>query len=399
MTSPTNNNISPIIPNSRKDSSSSVDNKTRPTGLPSANRDFKRIMGRADQNKNSGKDSGRDSVKDKDEDEEEYAVDGIGGVENEDEVSDTLSAPRKAPLSLFDQKKEGEIADTPRKNAVSLFDLSSGNSPDRPVARQIQMPSPFGAQFAAAATAGSHEKGDVDSAIEMGKASSSVSSTGSGIDTVDENERAAAETPSEAYVRLTSKKDFSKGDFDTGSSSSQSEGKEKSITTRFATEQPDLSSVNPIPVNNQPIAAANINFDKTAPPTSSINLHELISQLVDKATQLDLNGKTETTITLKQPPLLAGANLVVTGFDSAKGEFNISFDSLTQAAKNVLDLQVNRDSLLNALNQKGYAVHIISTTTTIENHLSVEASPRDDRGQRGDENEDQQRRRRNQQQG
>lgn len=137
------------------------------------------------------------------------------------------------------------------------------------------------------------------------------------------------------------------------------------FTTRFATEQTDLSYVNPmIAMANQPIESRVISQPERVEPT--INLQAIIDQLVDKVVELKVNDRTETTITLKQPPLFQGANIIVTSFDSAKGEFNISFENLTQQAKNVLDMQVNRESLLDSLEKKGYAVHILTTTTLME---------------------------------
>ena len=62
----------------------------------------------------------------------------------------------------------------------------------------------------------------------------------------------------------------------------------------------------------------------------------------------------------------------MSAFDSAKGEFNISFENLTQAAQNLINLQANRDSLLHALEQKGYNVHILVATTLSENRPVVE---------------------------
>jgi hypothetical protein len=78
---------------------------------------------------------------------------------------------------------------------------------------------------------------------------------------------------------------------------------------------------------------------------------------------VDKHGQTDTVITLKYPPLFQDAKIIVTSFDSAKGEFNISFENLTQAAQLLLDKEENRQSLLSALEKRGYNVHILSTTT------------------------------------
>jgi hypothetical protein len=54
----------------------------------------------------------------------------------------------------------------------------------------------------------------------------------------------------------------------------------------------------------------------------------------------------------------------------------------------MMDQQANQNSLLSALHQKGYAVHILSTTTINENRVVVDNLPPPDQGRnRGDEND------------
>ena len=149
--------------------------------------------------------------------------------------------------------------------------------------------------------------------------------------------------------------------------------KQDKFNSRFAIEQPDLSYVNPLALNTPPVQSININTEKPALP--SIDLQEIIDQLVDKVVQMETDGRTDTVITLKQPPILAGADLVVTSFDSAKGEFNITFQKLTQAGQEMLDMHANQQSLLLALEKKGYAVHIVTTTTLAEIKIPTTAAP------------------------
>lgn len=161
----------------------------------------------------------------------------------------------------------------------------------------------------------------------------------------------------------------------------------KQFTTRFATEQTDLSYVNPMaPVHTQVANVTPVKGEKPILPASHIQ--EIIDQMVSQVTEIKDTGRTETIVTLKHPPLFAGADIVVTAFDSAKGEFNISFENLSQAAKNILDQQSNRDSLLLALEQKGYNVHILTATTLAENRPVVEQSKPGE--QPGQQNKDEQ---------
>ena len=101
-------------------------------------------------------------------------------------------------------------------------------------------------------------------------------------------------------------------------------------------------------------------------------IQEIIDQIIDKLYMVKVDGRTDTLITLKHPPLFAGSNVVITSFDTAKGEFNIAFENLTQAAKQVLDLQDNQNALRFGLEQKGYTVHILTTTTVSETLAFVE---------------------------
>ena len=138
--------------------------------------------------------------------------------------------------------------------------------------------------------------------------------------------------------------------------------------TNFNNEQPDIASINPLAQNNIP--SIDIPISTTSAPVEvKKNLQSLINQMIEKVSEMTLSGKTDTSITLKNPPIFEGANIILTSFDSAKGEFNIAFENLTQTAKNILDLKANKDSLVLALEQKGYTVHIVTTTTLIETRI------------------------------
>lgn len=159
------------------------------------------------------------------------------------------------------------------------------------------------------------------------------------------------------------------------------EGQEKNFTTRFATEQPDISYVNPLAAANNPSGVAQVNM-KTEKPIPTTHIQEIINQMVEKVQEITDTGRTDTVITLKHPPMFAGANIVVSAYDSAKGEFNIAFENLTQAAKEMLDMRTNQESLKQALIQKGYAVHIVTTTTLVENPTRADTTPSRDEQER-----------------
>lgn len=131
--------------------------------------------------------------------------------------------------------------------------------------------------------------------------------------------------------------------------------------------------------------------DKATPPPS--NIQDLINQMVKKIQEMTYEGKTETSITLKQPPMFSGANLIVTGYESAQGEFNISFENLRPEAKALIDLAANRDTLHQALIDKGYTVHMITATTTIEHPLLQADAGMQQREDKREQEKDQKRRR------
>lgn len=201
---------------------------------------------------------------------------------------------------------------------------------------------------------------------------------------------AAVESPTALYAKITTAdtKKVVKETFLGGAEEIPVPTTEKEkFTTRFATEQPDLSYINPLATANTPPSVnLNISTEKATVPVS--NIQAIINQMVEKVAEMKNTGTTDTVITLKHPPIFAGATIVVTAFDSAKNEFNISIENLTQAAKNLIDAQSNKESLLLALEQKGYAVHILSTTTLAENR-PVDILPQQEQPgrQRGDERE------------
>lgn len=144
---------------------------------------------------------------------------------------------------------------------------------------------------------------------------------------------------------------------------------------KFAREQPDISGINPMAAAAGTSAAALSSVQGTAQPkTIAPQMQEIIDQIIDKLYTVSTQGRTDTVITLRHPPTFAGVNVVITSFESAKGEFNVAFENLTQAAKQILDQRAQQDSLRFALEQKGYTVHIITTTTITETLTLAQSS-------------------------
>ncbi|MBS4168169.1 hypothetical protein [Parachlamydia sp. AcF125] len=138
----------------------------------------------------------------------------------------------------------------------------------------------------------------------------------------------------------------------------------------LAQELPNQPLVNPMVAKTELPSI----YTPIPPLVQPVNMLERIKQIVDQIGQIDLysikeGGKTETAITLSGiGKMFDGARVVISSFDNAKNEFNITFENLTQQAKNLLDLPKNQEALMHALAQRGeWIVHQV-TTTTISEH-------------------------------
>lgn len=189
----------------------------------------------------------------------------------------------------------------------------------------------------------------------------------------------SVETPSAVFSKIASRRDAFSADEEIDRSKFVAiepviAQKKDSYTSKFTSEQPDLSYVNPMAAGtNQMAFTGSVKTEK--PVVRASDIQSIISQLVDKIQEVKQDGRVDTSIVLKHPPMFSGATVVISTYDTAKGEFNISFQNLTQTAKNILDMGTNQETLRMALEQKGYAVHIITTTTLIENNVIAQAAP------------------------
>lgn len=143
--------------------------------------------------------------------------------------------------------------------------------------------------------------------------------------------------------------------------------------TQFVEEKPDLASVSQasaVRIPEQITAAEKIETPKPTGPDYK-TIQQIVDQIVDKIYVVKEDGRSDTTIVLKNPPLFDGVKITLSAFESARGQYNITFENLTQMAKNVLDFQANRDALNLALDNKGVVVQMITTTTTIDQPIGT----------------------------
>jgi hypothetical protein len=150
-----------------------------------------------------------------------------------------------------------------------------------------------------------------------------------------------------------------------------SDKKEKPVGEKGEEKIASATPFQPL-VGNAPVAEGSVQQTARGSPIAAIQA--LVDQIVEKMYSIETQGKTDIVIVIKHPPLFAGANVVLTTFDTASKEFNIAFENLRPDAKLLLDQ--NLSSLKTALEEKGNAnaVHIITTTTLREQTLSMESS-------------------------
>jgi hypothetical protein len=200
------------------------------------------------------------------------------------------------------------------------------------------------------------------------------------------------------FVKEPKPEDFAPVKEDTGAQGEglfSGEKDKKKLAGPFIQEQPDLSYVNP---SQQKVELASI-YTPAKPVVQQVDMVQRIKEIVDQIGKIDLysikeGGKTETVVVLNNIKMFEGARVVVTSFDTAKNEFNITFENLTQQGKSLLDLPKNQEALMQTLAQRGeWVIHQITTTTLAPSRPYIdEGSPQ--QGREGREEEDTQERER-----
>jgi hypothetical protein len=116
---------------------------------------------------------------------------------------------------------------------------------------------------------------------------------------------------------------------------------------------------------------------------------EVIRQAADAIAIFVSKQETTTVVTIKQPPLFAGASITITEYSSAPQQFNITFTNLSPDAQRVIASMANQQQLKQALVAKGYTVQnvfIEATPRPITAPAAPEAAPqRQQQGEMGEE--------------
>lgn len=145
--------------------------------------------------------------------------------------------------------------------------------------------------------------------------------------------------------------------------------KKGKFNSQYTEAQSDIASINPnanIPIN--PTNQINLNAGAKVEQTTSVNspIHDIVVELIDKLTIIQTKGQTDTVVTLNMPGAFKGTVVVISEFDTARGQLNLSFENLTVQGKNLIDSLPNREALLVALSERGYIVQTVVATTQLE---------------------------------
>lgn len=186
--------------------------------------------------------------------------------------------------------------------------------------------------------------------------------------------------------------------FETKESESTSK-KEKSkggASSRISEDQDKTEAV--LSTRNQPVHFATDKAPEFREIESRATIQELANQIIERIQVMRREDLNSTIITLRHPPILEGSTITLTTSDNAKREFNISFANLSPDAKMFLDRKLQEQPLTETLERKGIIVHMITTTTQVENFANLQPgqSFRDQQEQQRQQQQEQQRRQQNQ---
>lgn len=395
----------------------STPSSTKPSGTPNTGKDFKKIMGKHDKRSTQ---NNKNQVED-DEGDEEVS-------ESQNQANQPRVATRTAGVSLFDlSKKEKEKlagqsfkqpADKPSQSIAGGVAPKSAPHKKGPSSEQSREPIAYNAKpmrniSEESSSKESDELSDFpeesvetpDEKIETPELPHKKNVSGGEQQESHLVKEDAPQSPTSQFKELSSSKDkkLVAKEQPKGSEVDRSERvhikeKDKKLAIKEvrqrSSSESDQSNLSYMPNAQQTTTASaqlNLNAEQ-ARPSLSPAIKELIDQMIDKVYTLQTTGQTDTTVVLKHPPIFSGANLILTSFDSAKGEFNIRFENLSQAAQQLITAQ--QSSLVDAMKDKGFVVHMVTATTQIESPIVMQESQPD----RGDQQGQQEGQRQGQQQ-
>jgi hypothetical protein len=108
------------------------------------------------------------------------------------------------------------------------------------------------------------------------------------------------------------------------------------------------------------------------------DLLALVKEIVAAMQEVHKSDRTEFILTLKNG-IFAGAQLQITEFAHAKGEFNIDFFGLKAEAKALVDSAQNQNALKAEMEHQGFVVHKFTTTEETLKTFVATADPKEEK--------------------
>lgn len=300
-------NLAPIRPNPKEITGISNLSKSKPSSTPKS--DYKKIA--------------KSVERDKD--------------ENTEETSEVDEG--KKP-SVFDLASKSKVSKT--KPEGDALESSEGFFSSEDVAKKSRFEIPPYAVL-----------GDADTEIAEAELQQSIKDSLTSKELLNQNPAAG--------TKLT-KSTFSQDALEADTSLSSRRTKSKvNVNTRLdSQENADIAYLN---VNSAIAFQTEKAAEEKEAVTTSRTIKEIVDQLVEGMRIVKTQALTETIVTLKHPPLFEGVDVRLMTLNSDKRELNIAFTNLSEQAKNFIDQRLHQDSLSLALEQKGFVVHTIITTT------------------------------------
>lgn len=326
---------------------------SKPEGEPSGSKNFEKVMKRDDRG-SGGQQKDDDNIKQKK---------GPEGEQDDAELGDAESKPKEKPASIFDMSRATKppvvkpevVAEPPSEELlVEMAENKQLSGKDKKNPEELPKQPPV-------ATTGKTQP---------------QHPTLESKNTDAENISGASSRESEVSVKDAKDKDRSSNTFGNDKKASREEvpRSDFDLASQKASKSKDKISTDPSRARDdnllaqaqhqQPLVNPMGEAKAAEAPRNTSQMKELIDQIVKEMYVVKTGDTTDTVMTIRHPPMFEGAQVKITSFESARGEFNIAFENLSQQAKDLLDSRLNRDSLLLALNKEGYNVHIMTTSTT-----------------------------------
>lgn len=102
---------------------------------------------------------------------------------------------------------------------------------------------------------------------------------------------------------------------------------------------------------------------EAAPKVSNARevLLKLAQQMVEQIQLVKEPGKTDTTFTLKHPPMFEGVQVKITEFETSKNQFNVTFTDVNNpTARALIETQDNQARLQQNLIDRGYTLQMVT---------------------------------------